>query len=154
MSEIESKVKMIKDVLINRTKENTEIGLTAKENRLDSKLFGLYGELLAEIKTGGKKSDQVNQSVWDLIDNNGKTYQVKSRAIYSSNNDGIHIDFKNLEFDFLFLLVVDEDMNHLAEMLLTRDTLDSLCRFEKSKKFRLRDIRTKYKVYLKYSLLD
>lgn len=137
----------IKSALTNRLRVNSELGLSETENRLDSKLFGLYGELLAEIRTGGQRADQVNQASYDLETSQGITIQVKARAIYESNNDGIHIDFKSLDFDYLFLLVVNESLEHLAEIYLSKESLKELCHLEKSGKYRLRNIRTRYTEY-------
>jgi len=139
----------IKSALLRRREENTGLGIQTKDNVFDSRLLAIYGEeFLCGKLPGSTRSTSINEAAWDIRTADGKTVQVKSRAVYLHNVDAIHIDFKeNLNFDFLFLLLVDEGLKHLCTSLIRKERLAPLLFQNKKGGFRMRDIRRRYLEY-------
>ncbi len=138
----------IRELLLRRRIENKEVGIDDRDNIFDTKLLCILGEELCRAQYGAKRAEAVNQKDWDLIAPQGRKIQVKTRAVYRHNADGIHIDFKALTFDDLYLVLVDEQLNLLGEGLIAKERLAQLVAHEKSGKLRLRDIRRRYMEYL------
>ncbi|MBZ4411234.1 hypothetical protein K8640_23760 [Myxococcus sp. XM-1-1-1] len=141
----------IRELLLRRRIENKEVGIRDRDNIFDTKLLCILGEELCCARYGAKRAEVVNQEDWDLIAPRGQKIQVKTRAVYRHNTDGIHIDFKALNFDDLYLVLVDEQLNILGEGLIAKKRLVLLVAHESSGKLRLRDIRRRYKEYLAFA---
>ena len=142
----------IRQILVTRRKENLAIGIDGG-GVFDTKVLALYGEqFIAARFPGARIAETINNASWDVKLPDGKTIQVKTRAVYHHNNDAIHIDFSDVRFDFLFLLVVNESMDHLAELLIPARDLLTLLR-PHARGQRLQSVRTSYASWkLKWSL--
>ncbi|WP_147445448.1 hypothetical protein [Corallococcus aberystwythensis] len=138
----------IRELLLRRRIENKEVGIDDRDNIFDTKLLCILGEELCRTRHGAKRAKAVNQEGWDLVDAQGRKIQVKTRAVYRHNADGIHIDFKALAFDDFYLVLVDEELNLLGEGLIAKERLARVVAHEKSGKLRLRDIRRRHAEYL------
>ena len=152
---LDQKLMKIRDALIRRRNENTDLGVEAKDNVFDTRLLALYGEEFCQSRhPNSKRAQGVNEAGWDLLLDDGRRVQVKTRAVYSHNNDGIHIDFNvDPAFDCLYLLLVDESLKHMCSVLIERQALEKVWTSRKNGGFRLSSIRSKYAFYAKLGRL-
>lgn len=144
------KIERIRQALLGRRDENIELGIAPRDNTFDSKLLGVFGEELCVSLTGADRAARVNETDWDLKTKEGKRIQVKTRAVYEHNKDLIHIDFKTLDFDVLFLVLVDTKMEFKLKTFIPVEQLQKLVKDRNDNSFRLESIRTKYSEYKRY----
>jgi hypothetical protein len=138
----------IKLELIRRRESNAQLGIATRDNIFDTKLLAVYGEIYTQsLFPGCSRSDLVNQKVWDLKMSDGKTIQVKTRTVYAHNRDSINIDFKELAFDYLMIILLDEKMNHLSDLFLSLDQLTKEIRPKKGGGYRLSNLRTRHQTF-------
>lgn len=80
--------------------------------RTDRNLQGDYAEWLVAKKLNLTLSESTIQKGFDAVDADGKTYQVKSRMVYATEQH-TSFDFQNLdhEFDYLIGVFFNKDLD-------------------------------------------
>ena len=80
--------------------------------RTDRNLQGDYAEWIIAKKLNLTLSESTIQKGYDATDDEGKTYQVKSRMVYAADQQ-TSFDFQNLDhkFDFLIAVFFNKDLD-------------------------------------------
>ena len=86
---------------LNAKKQLKELGIL----RTDRALEGDLAEWLVAKQLNLKLADSNVQKGYDATDDDGKTYQIKSRIV-SDLSQYTSFDIKNIDFDFDFLICV------------------------------------------------